>query len=67
MEPEKGTATVFVHSKKGKFAFIKGDGDDNYLCGACKNVLCEHVSRGQISNIVFRCPNCGNFNILQGT
>jgi predicted RNA-binding Zn-ribbon protein involved in translation (DUF1610 family) len=66
-EPEQGTATVFIHKKKGNFAFIKGEGSNNYLCGACQNVLCEKVNRGQVVNIVFKCPNCGNFNILRGT
>jgi hypothetical protein len=66
-EPEHGTATVLIHGKKGNFVFIKGEGGDNYLCGACKNILCEKVSRGQIVNIVLKCPNCGNFNVLRGT
>lgn len=49
------------------FTYIKGQGQDNYLCGACGNVLCENVHRGQVINIVFVCPKCGNYNVVKGT
>jgi len=38
-KPEQGTAAVLMRTTKGNFGFIKGKGDDNYLCGACKNIL----------------------------
>lgn len=66
-EPKPGTATVLVHAKKGENSFIKGDGTDNYQCGVCKNILAEKVARGQIINIVFKCPNCDSFNMVKGT
>ncbi|KNY24834.1 hypothetical protein [Pseudobacteroides cellulosolvens] len=66
-EPKPGTATVFVHTKKGKYSFIQGYGNDNYQCGVCKNILAEKVDRGQITSIVFKCPNCDSFNVLKGT
>jgi hypothetical protein len=66
-EPKPGTASVLIFAKKGKFTFIKSQGSDNYLCGACENVICENVDRGNIINLVFRCPNCDSYNILKGT
>lgn len=67
-KPKEGTASVFSWSgEKGKFAVIKGEGNDNYICGACGNVICQNVNRGQIIDLVIACPNCGSYNILKGT
>lgn len=66
-EPKQGTAAVLASGKKGKIALITGHGNDNYLCGTCNNVICEKVIRGQIVNLVFKCPNCDSFNIIRGT
>lgn len=66
-KPEEGTAAVLKFNKKGKFAIIKGNGSDNYLCGACGNIICQNVNRGQIINLVFVCPNCDSYNFLKGT
>lgn len=66
-EPAQGTASVLVFSKKGPYAIINGQGSDNYLCGACQNVICMNVDRGQIINLVFKCPNCDSFNRMRGT
>lgn len=65
-KPEEGTAAVLKSTKKGKFAIIKGNGSDNYLCGACRNIICQNVNRRQIVNLVFVCPNCGSYNFLKG-
>ena len=64
-EPPAGTASVLVFGKKGKHAFIKGTGEDNYLCGTCRNVLCEKITRGQVQNLVFKCPNCDSYNFIR--
>jgi hypothetical protein len=68
-EPKEGTATVIILTKKGKFQTIVDGGEDNYLCGLieCGNIICKNVNRGQVSNIVFKCPNCGSYNVLKGT
>lgn len=64
-EPPAGTASVLVFGKKGKHAFMKGTGEDNLLCGSCENVLCERISRGQVRNLVFKCPNCDSYNLVK--
>ena len=66
-EPKPGTASVLVFAKTGKFAIMRGVGTTNFLCGACQNVICEGMERGQITEIVFKCPNCGSFNRATGT
>jgi len=66
-EPKPGTASVLIRSGKGTLPIIKGQGDVNYVCGACHTVICEHVERGQIINIVFKCPQCQAYNRIRGT
>lgn len=66
-EPKAGTASVLILDKKGRYSIIKGQGNDNYLCGTCGNVICENIDRGQVAVIVFKCPNCDSFNLIKGT
>ena len=66
-EPAQGTAAVLMFTKTGSYAIISGQGSDSYLCGACQNVICKNVDRGQIINLVFKCPNCDSFNHMRGT
>jgi predicted RNA-binding Zn-ribbon protein involved in translation (DUF1610 family) len=66
-EPKPGEASVLIFDKKGQHVMIRDDGDTNYVCGTCRNVICERVARGMIVNIVFKCPNCGSFNLIRGT
>lgn len=66
-EPEPGEASVLTLGKSGRHPIIRGDGDVDYLCGACRNVICEGVWRGQIINLVFKCPDCSSFNLIRGT
>ncbi len=66
-EPKPGEASVLVYDKKGQYAMIRGEGDTNYVCGTCANVICERVVQGMIINLVFKCPHCGSFNLVRGT
>lgn len=66
-EPKPGTASVLITDKTGSFVFMRGSGSSNFVCGACQSVLVEGVERGQIIEIVFRCPNCGSYNRAKGT
>ncbi len=60
-EPAEGTRTVLATTVT---PLIKGEGEYSYACGKCGVLLVESVSFGQISNIVFKCPNCGSFSEL---
>ena len=62
-KPPDGTAAVLMTDKKGKFTFIKGSGADNMLCGSCGCVLIESLDRSQIRGVVFKCANCGEYNL----
>ena len=66
-EPKAGEASVLVLGETGPLPIIRGAGGSDYLCGACQNAICVNVDRGQLANIVFKCPNCGSFNLLLGT
>ena len=65
-EPKEGTASV-LSSSEGLQVLVKGQGDTTYICGGCRKPICENVRRGQIGNLVFRCSNCGCFNLIRGT
>ena len=58
-EPREGSRTV-IDSKVSPV--FKGEGDVNYMCGACGAILAEKVRRGQVRNIVVRCPKCGQYS-----
>ncbi len=66
-KPKEGTATILIFTQKGRYVIMSGEASDNYLCGACENTICKNVSRGQIINLVFKCPNCGEYNHIKGT
>jgi DNA-directed RNA polymerase subunit RPC12/RpoP len=71
-EPENGTASVLVRSNilfvtKNPYAVMSGTGDTDYVCGACKVALAAKVNRGQIANMVLRCPACKSFNAIRGS
>ena len=66
-KPKEGSATVLKMNKKGNFALITGQGNNNYLCGKCKNTICQNIERGQVINLVFVCPNCGSYNLTRET
>jgi predicted RNA-binding Zn-ribbon protein involved in translation (DUF1610 family) len=42
---------------------VLGEGDTNYICGNCGNIILKNVIKGQIKNIVFECPTCGEYNM----
>ena len=66
-KPMEGTASVLITDQPAPFVFMKGPGSANFLCGACQSILCEGMERGQIVQIVFRCPQCGSYNRAKGT
>ena len=64
-KPKEKTASVLVLTKKK--SAIKGDGEDNYICGKCKFVICENIKHGQILDaiFVFKCPNCESYSTIK--
>jgi predicted RNA-binding Zn-ribbon protein involved in translation (DUF1610 family) len=66
-EPAQGSAAVFMLSTEGPIPLLRGQGSHDFLCGACDNVIAKGVERGQVINIVLKCPNCGSFNRARGT
>lgn len=67
LKPKQGTASVLVPGPTGPQIMIKGQGGNNYICGACSSTICENVPRGQIINLVFKCFKCGSYNRIRGT
>ncbi len=57
-KPDEKKSTIL----QGKAPFIKGGGDNNYLCGNCSNILIEQVAKRQVSGMVLLCPKCGSYN-----
>lgn len=66
-EPAHGTAVVLVPSMEGPIPLLQGQGSHDFLCEACDNVIARSIDRGQIVNIVLKCPNCRSFNRARGT
>jgi DNA-directed RNA polymerase subunit RPC12/RpoP len=64
------SVAIITSGPKEKVPLINNQGDgegDNYLCGACENIICKNVARGQLVNTTVQCPNCGSYNIVKGT
>jgi hypothetical protein len=61
-EPEPGTRSVFVKSADApKGPFFMGEGDTDFVCGACNTVLASGIDPNEFVNLVFRCEECGAF------
>ena len=58
-KPREGSCTVIESKVSPAF---RGEGDADYICGDCGALIAEKVRRGQIRNIVVRCPKCGQYN-----
>lgn len=44
-------------------ALVKGEGNIDYICGNCGKVLYEKINKGQVTEIVVKCPVCGELNL----
>jgi len=58
--PAKNSRVIF-YSQAAKPMFI-GQGNINYLCGACGTKLVECAWKKSFSNIVIKCPSCESYN-----
>ncbi len=61
-KPKEGTASVLVMTRKKPV--IKGVGEDNYLFGKYKFIICESISHGQIIDIVLKCPDWESYKTI---
>lgn len=60
-EPEPNTRTVFHYTGEGTVV-MRGRGKTVMECGSCGVPLVIGLAVSEISSLVFRCPNCGEFN-----
>lgn len=66
-KPEPNTMSViepggeFLKEKK---PFMQGGGNTDYICGECGWLLLSGIEEGKVKNMVFRCPNCGAYNLI---
>jgi hypothetical protein len=61
-KPDSVETVIFEQPVGNLDHFMKGEGNLNLLCGSCDFVLCKALMQGQIEGIVFKCPQCGNYN-----
>lgn len=54
--PEEGFLGIATNDD---VPIIVGEGETNYLCGNCQNVIGKNLVKGQVSNIGAICPKCG--------
>jgi len=70
-EPAEGTASVLVRvpnsEEANPYTFMSGEGDTDYLCGACRTPVAIGVSQGQLTRLVLKCGKCQSFNVVRGT
>jgi len=59
LKPSEGTRTVMEPKVVPAY---NGDGDTDYICGKCGALLADKIRKGQVQNIVVRCPKCGQYN-----
>lgn len=60
--PDPKTRTIFEAKSGTKGPILVGHGADDYTCPNCGEVLAKGMQPGQINNIVFHCPNCGDYS-----
>lgn len=61
-EPAAGTRSVLAYTGEGTVVMRGSAMGHDYVCGACAAVLLEAVPRGQVRNVVVKCPACGAIN-----
>lgn len=62
-EPKKGSRAILQSGNPSTdFVFIVGEGDTDYICGNCGNIICKNISKDMIVNVVFLCPKCKSYN-----
>jgi len=42
--------------------YVTGEGDLSYNCGSCGLPLLRSIGRGQVTQVIYKCPKCGSYN-----
>lgn len=45
---------------------VTGEGNTDYVCGACATVICRSMRQGEVDGVAFRCPQCWRVNRVKG-
>ena len=65
-EPQEGTRPIYKKNERKIEPLIVGEGDLDYICGRCDNVIAQSVARSQIaSDAEFQCPYRQTFNEIE--
>ena len=65
-EPQEGTRPIYKKNERKIEPLIVGEGDLDYICGRCDNIIAQSVSRSQIaSDAKFQCPYRQTFNEIE--
>lgn len=60
---EPNTRTVFEKSNVLDVSpYMKSNGPADFMCGNCNHVILKSITFGQATNLVFKCPQCGEYN-----
>ena len=60
IELEDGHVRIVLDREE--LPLVSGEGDADYACGSCEQVLAKQVWQWEIQNAVLRCPSCGSHN-----
>ncbi|MGD0805396.1 MAG: hypothetical protein ABSA11_15160 [Candidatus Bathyarchaeia archaeon] len=45
--------------------FVIGEGVIDYQCGSCGHYMLRSLRWGQVTQAVYKCPKCGNYNQIE--
>jgi hypothetical protein len=61
--PQDSTKVSILTCDSGNVCF-KSDGANDLVCGHCDTKMATGINPGQITNIFFRCPDCGGYSTI---
>jgi predicted RNA-binding Zn-ribbon protein involved in translation (DUF1610 family) len=45
--------------------FVTGEGVIDYQCGSCGHFMLKSLRWAQVTQAVYKCPKCGNYNQIE--
>ena len=61
-KPQQNGRVIFLRIESRTLPFFTGDGNMNFHCGQCDDVIAKSIWKHSLSNIVILCPQCKTFN-----